>query len=236
VIDLYSYDWGQWFTEITANSIATSAGQFGDTLSMFQMIRDVQDPWSTPSEALALIDGTAEPMRSSSIAQALRVQMAGAISREAYERALDEANRRFPRDPTVANRVIDAALAGGDFDTALDKIDIVDAAVGGDPFLNVARVEVYLRRLKAGDLEKAAAAADAAAHDEPSLSQGWRAKLDVAVAREKWLDAVAVLDVLLRRFKLTLDEAALRGSPRLPLDYSKLFDSPEYIAWRNSRL
>ena len=104
----------------------------------------------------------------------------------------------------------------------------VDTAIGGDPFQDTLRAEVYLKRGHAGDLDRAAASADAAIAAEPALVEGWFARLDVEVARERWPAALTAMDAIRRRFDLQLDDARLRASP----GFAGLVASPEYAAWR----
>lgn len=232
VIDIYSLFNGQWMSEQISgfgDSLANTG--FGDTMDVVDTIRRVRELQDAkrPGEALALLDTVPTAVRRVRLVQSMRVALALATSQDAYGQALDEIAQVFPNDPSIAMLEIDGAMLRGKFDDALHDVDFVDAAVGGDPFQDALRAQIYLKRGQPGDLDKAAARAEAATKAEPTLAKAWLAKLDVAVARERWSDAVDALGVLVRQFEMTFDETKMRG---LPGNYGKLVDSPEYRAWK----
>jgi predicted Zn-dependent protease len=160
--------------------------------------------------------------------QLLRVQLAEKTSSDAYHQALDELTRDYPDDPSLALMQIDGAFLRGDLDGALHAIDVLDGAVGGDPFQDAVRAEVYVKRGKPGDLELAAARADAAIKAEPTLAKGWWSRLDVAVRAKNYALAAETMKHLEDHFGAKFDEAALRKIE----GYGEFLDSPEYKALR----
>jgi uncharacterized membrane-anchored protein len=123
---------------------------------------------------------------------------------------------------------MNSAFLRGDFDEALHQLDAIDAAVGGDPFLDAIRAPVLLQRNGPGDLEAAAARAERAAQAEPKLLMTQLVKLGTAMARSQWPLALSTLDAIESNFGMTLSEDQLRGLP----NSAGLFTTSDYKEWR----
>jgi len=237
VIDVYSFAAGQWVSELlraTTDAVLAAAKvneADGTALAdKMKRARALQQS-GQHTEALALVDSFPASLRKTRAAQAMRVALASAISEPAYQQALDEIAATFPADPSVALLEIDGALLRKDYAAALRYVDQVDAAIGGDAWQDGIRAEILLQRHAAGDLDAAQARADAAVAADPTLSKGWWARLDVALARRAWPSALAAMDELHTRFQAPFQADALRDSPV----YSDLVASPEYAAWQAAR-
>jgi hypothetical protein len=233
IVDLYSYFAGQWLSEAMAGTNDLAVEAQGEAVEIARKIDDIQRlrAEGKPAEALALLDALPERIRTARAVQLGRVTIAQALSPEAYRDALDRVAKQFPNDPSFALLQIDGDVLRGEYDAALRDIDLIDGAIGGDPFEDATRAEIYLKRNKPEDLDKAAQRAQAALDAEPTLVKAWYTALDVAVARRQWPQSVAVLDALRRRFRVSIDEAQLR---ELPGNWNGLLESREYIAWRTT--
>ena len=233
VIDVYFQAAGQWLTEAMSgvtNAVLDATDSLGaiDLANSLRKASTLHEGGSNV-EALAILDGLPTSVRQTKPVQIMRVTISLAISREAYGRALADVAHMFPGDPTIALLEIDGAILRGDYDAALRNVDTVDAAVGGDPFQDSVRAKILQMRNAPGDLEKASERLETAIRTEPSLKALWETKLDIEVARQRWPEAVATLDMLRRTFRVVFDETKLRA---IPGHYGELLDSPEYIAWR----
>jgi hypothetical protein len=231
VIDVYYYLAGQTLSELISGvTDAVTKSHGTDALEIVKQMQEARalQQSGKSSDALAKLDALPQDVRDSRGVAIMRVNVANALSREAYGKALDDVARLFPNDPTIAMLEIDGATLRGDYAAALANVDIVDRAVGGDPFQNAVRAELLLKRGTADDLRRADELADALVRDEPDLKKGWDAQLDVAVARREWPKAVAAIDRLRTAFKVTLDEDKLRA---LPGNYAELLATPEYASW-----
>lgn len=164
------------------------------------------------------LDLLPEEMKNDRAVVLLRLDAARATSDEAFREALADARRRFPSDAAVERRALDQYLLTGAHASARGAIRTLNAAVGGDPYLDwlLATVEDA-----AGDLAAARAACRKAIEREPSLEEAWWSMLSYAVREENWSEAAFVLQRMDTRFEI--DWTALRASPF----HAAFFASPE---------
>lgn len=212
--DAYSYLQGEWVSEGELPEAAAEA-------------RDLQRQGKS-AEALARIDALQKATRNERSVQLLRVRAAAGTGQPEYKQALAELSTIFPHDASIAMAQIDGAFAVQDWNAALEWIDVLDKAIGGDAVLDARRAVAYLRL---GDLEHARAAADKATTTEPTLTHAWEVKLDVVIAQKKWSDAIAVLTELGDKHGISLDNANVAARPEV----AELLASAEYKEWRAGR-
>lgn len=232
IVDVYSYTQGDWLSSLLAGGMdaITDEGTGGslDASHTLRTSRELQKQGKY-TEALAAIDSLPKNVRTSRMVQMARVRLADQVSEDQYKQALDELAGLFPGDPSVALIEVDGAFLRHDYDAALRNIDTLDKAIGGDPFQDAIRAEVYLKRNQPGDLDRAAEHADAAIKAEPTLAKGWWARLDTAVHRKQWQLAIETIEHLQQHFGATLTDEALHKLP----EYADFLASPEYQAWRS---
>lgn len=235
VLDVYSFAEGQWLSEALSQEMV-ALHESGGVLDRVGAANDLQHALELGRAgdyqgALAAIDALPPKVRSSRLIQTVRVRYTHAISDKAYEDALDELARSYPDDPSISMLQVDNAILHHDYDAALRYIDAVDRVVGGDPFQDAVRAQVYRLRKRAGDLELARDRAEAAITAEPTLAKGWWALLDIDVQARRYDDAVRAMARLEQHFHATFDEAKLRPLP----GYADFLDSPDYRAWKASK-
>ncbi|HEV7923422.1 MAG TPA: hypothetical protein VGR02_21775 [Thermoanaerobaculia bacterium] len=141
---------------------------------------------------------------------------------EAYMKAMDEMRHLFPHDGGVDLMSIDAFILRKKWSEALAAIDRVDAAVGGDPYLDVFRSNILLR---SGDLKKAHDFSLRAGVREPTLAAAFWAQVNVSLARADYAETARLLTHL--RDRLHVELADLTTLP----DYQGFVASPEYERW-----
>ena len=90
-------------------------------------------------EALALIQGMKTGTKKQKAVFLLRLRAAQAVDENEYAATLDEYRKLFPRDPGLDLLSIAYYTTKKDFKQALECINRVESAVGGDPYLNVTR-------------------------------------------------------------------------------------------------
>jgi hypothetical protein len=235
VIDVLPYSDGRWLSESigTASADVIRSGGQGDLDAVRERADDLRRIAALVrerkgAEALAALDHLPADLGATRNVRLMRVAAARAVSDQAYQKELEAIAAAYPRDPSIAMLEIDGAFLRKDYDAALANIDIVDAAIGGDSWQDAIRALALLHRGRPGDLDRAAARAEAATRAEPSLAKGWWSRLEVELARKRWPEALAVMDELMRRFQAAFTEESMRRAGV----YDELFATPEYAAWR----
>jgi hypothetical protein len=137
----------------------------------------------------------------------------------AYTKAMDELRAAHPRESGLELMYIDSHIIAGRYDEALRSIGRLDAAVGGDPYLEVMRATVNLQK---GTVQQAAVHAARATEQEPELEDAWWARVSVALAQENFPETARLLRHL--RDELEIEIADLTTIP----EYAKFVKSPAY--------
>jgi len=110
---------------------------------------------------------------------------------EASTRAVEAFMAAFPADPSVALKAFDYHFTRKQFDACLEALDVLEHALGLDPWLEVLRARV---ELAAGHLSIATKHAARAVELEPWNTQDWFPALDWAVARRDHSRTSRLLD------------------------------------------
>ena len=93
------------------------------------------------------------------------------LGEEQYTAAMDELRKAFPNDPGIDLMLVDGFILRKHYDEAIQAIDRIDKSLGGDPFLDVLRSNIYMAK---GDDHAARSSARRAAEREPSLARWMR--------------------------------------------------------------
>lgn len=156
----------------------------------------------------------------------LRLQAARSRGESEFAKAL-ETTRQAGGDPLAAELfAIDAWMQLERPDAALDSIDRIDAAVGGDPYLQVMRADVHYR---AGELEAAERAAKAAIDADPDLQDAYWQLTTISLDLHNFAMTANMLTRIGQRFDIEFQD--LRDLP----EYNEFVRSPEYRAWKRSQ-
>jgi predicted Zn-dependent protease len=136
-----------------------------------------------------------------------------------YVKALDAFAAAFPDDPALEIMRISQATFHKRFADALAQIARLDKRVGGDPYLDAERANIYLM---ARNFPDALQHAKRATEQAPDLPDGWEALLDTHIASKNFADAVKTLADMRAR-KVPFDPTADA--------YRALIESQEYKTW-----
>jgi hypothetical protein len=109
-----------------------------------------------------------------------------------------------------------------DFPQALESIDRLDKAVGGDPHLNVVRAGISE---KSGDLAAAARFAGLAMEQEPTLLTAYFTAIGISLKAAKYDETLAGLKALDQKFKMQFND--MKTVP----EYAGFVKSPQYPQW-----
>jgi hypothetical protein len=228
VADVYSYFNGEWISEEVAMAVAAASKDpavVASTMTM-QRARSLDDK---PAEAFAALDELPPRIRRLRHIQGWRVRLSQKISMDDYSKALEELLQLFPNDPSVALLEIDHQYFHHNLEGALHYIDVVDALIGPDVFLDGTRAVLLSERRGPGDLDVAEAKVRHVLEAEPGLPMGVWARAVVDLAQQRWASALDELDKVNGRIQVRLDEANMQSAPL----FKELVKTPEYSAWRS---
>ncbi|MGD9720930.1 MAG: hypothetical protein AB7O59_23555 [Pirellulales bacterium] len=174
--------------------------------------------------ALAAYRSMDEEVQTNKQVLALRLRAAQGTNDEEYLEAIRAMLKHFGKDPSIHLVLIDSYALRGAHQKMLESVDALDAALGGDPYLNVMRANAYLLMK---DLPAARKAADAAMRDLPDMVDGYFTAIAVALEEQRFDEVVRIFDVVTEKFALAFEN--LGNEPI----YAEFIKSPQYEAWRN---
>jgi len=175
-------------------------------------------------EALALQQTLPVAMRASKPMMLNEVLITSELTDKEYVEAMDKYAKAYPNDPSLALIQIDRTLLRKDYTGALKVVETLDKDLGGDPYLELFRVDAYLGLNK---FDEALAAGKRGVTAEPTLEVLWWALLTAQAKAEKYGDALATLEALATKFKIDVGPESLASDER----FVKLGESKEYKAW-----
>lgn len=186
-----------------------------DYRTMMEKVRD-----GDPHGAIAIYRRLPESLRRDKAVMVGYVVASGSIDDDAaYAKAMDELRAAHPHERGLDLMFIDSHLIARRYAEALRAIDNVDRAVGGDPYMDVLRANVYTDQ---GDQANALAYAQRALEKEPELEQAWWALVSMAVERKDHAETARLLTHI--RDELGVELADLTTIP----DYAEFVRSDAY--------
>ncbi len=199
-------------------------GQYSDfeanlpTLNQFQAQKNA----GQFAEALATFKRLPQSLQKVKAFALQRTIIAGNVNEAEYLAAMTDFRQAFPNDACIDFVSIDFHLLRKEFDKALQAIDSVDRSVGGDPYLNLSRVDPLLEQ---GKFAEARRAADLGVQTEPGMVFPVYTLIGVGL---KARDFQVVLDGL----KLAQDKHnATFGDLRTVPEYAEFVKSPQFQEW-----
>jgi tetratricopeptide (TPR) repeat protein len=153
----------------------------------------------------------------------MRLRMAQSLSDEQYQAVLEAMRTTFPRNANVDLLSIDYFLLKKDYARARKCIDRLDAATGGDPYLDLFRANAYMAEDK---FEQARQATERLIKQEPEMVFAYWLALAISVKQQRYTDTARLLTILRQRFNIEMKDLST-----IP-EYAGFVKSPEYIRWR----
>jgi hypothetical protein len=126
-------------------------------------------------------------VQASKPAMTMRLLATQSVSDAEYLGTIDEFRNRYPNDPMIDLVSVDAYILRKSYEKALESINHVDKAIGGDPYLKVLRGNVLLREKK---LDAARAIVQEAVVQDKNLLRGYYSLIDISLARREYTDTV----------------------------------------------
>lgn len=144
-------------------------------------------------DAQTKFDTFPDHIRKSKPMRLIELQIASELGDDRYVAVMDSYAKAFPNDPSLALVQIDRTILKKQYNTTLALLDELDKLVGGDPYLDVLRVDAFISQARHADAIKIAERATTA---EPDLEHMWWALLSAQAAAGKHAEAIATLTKL----------------------------------------
>ncbi len=160
------------------------------------------------------------------IAQVLHINAARMIDQPTHQKAIDDMQEFFKDDPAISIASFGGYMRFKQKDRALEAVNLIDKAVGGDIFLNVTRASIHY---ECDEPAKALDLARIVTEKEPSLAHGWWTLLGAQLTLKKYQDLAHSLTLAEKH--LGMDFGDLKDVD-VYADFTK---SPEYAEWMKSR-
>jgi predicted Zn-dependent protease len=130
---------------------------------------------------------------------------------------------QFPNDPAAQLYAIQANILRHRHETALRFLSELNKSIGGDPYIDAIRADLYFQQ---GDIQTAKSIAAGAVEMEQGLNLAYWTLVKAAVKERafaeavKWLDALCASGVAMEAIHEALNE------------YSEFLDSAEFWEWK----
>jgi tetratricopeptide (TPR) repeat protein len=173
-------------------------------------------------EALRIEAALPESMRSLKNVMVLRVIAAERVAPDQRDAAIDGFRKKYPDDPAIDLLTLDANISQQNFKQALAGIDRIDQSVGGDPYTNVMRANVYFA---AEEYDDAARCARQAIEADGRLADAYWLLVTISMQQREFQRTAELLDEI--RDKLSMRFQNLRTVP----EYAEFVKSEEYRQW-----
>ncbi len=173
-------------------------------------------------EALSLIRGMRPETRKQKVVLLLRLRAALQVDENDYIATLEEYRTLYPKDPGLDLLSIQYYTVKKDFARALECIDRLETALGGDPYLDVIRATI-------NDLEgkhkEARRLARSAIDKEPTLVPAYLELLGVSLLAKDFDDTLAMLKEIDQKLHLQMNDLTKIK------DYADFVKSPQFKRW-----
>jgi hypothetical protein len=163
-------------------------------------------------------------MQESKPVMTMRLLATQSISDADYLATIDDFRKRYPNDAMIDLVSVDAYILRKAYDQALQSIDRVDKAVGGDPYLKVLRGNVLLLEKK---LDAARDMVQDAVVQDKNLLRAYYALIDISLARRDYADTVKWL-------KKAESLGVTFGDLTAVTAFANFVKSPQYKDWMKS--
>lgn len=178
-------------------------------------------------QAMELYQKLPPILQENKMVQVLRVMAAARLEDAEYLQAIDEYRRLFPGDASIDLISIDSYLMRKQWLDAHQAIDRLDAAVGGDPYLQFIHGNLHVQE---GDLEAARTRAETLLQRDTLDQDAHWLLISISLARKDHAQTAKYLAKMRDELKVELGDLT-----QVP-DYAEFIRSPEYAEFKKSIL
>ncbi len=123
------------------------------------------------SAGIQVYNGLPDTLKADKMMKLIHIRLAQKMGDAEYERALGDFRASFPNDSASALLSVDYYLLKKQYSKALSALDVLDKALGGDPYLDVQRTGVYGYMQDRSKAQAAIKRAVSAMPDDPNVRQ-----------------------------------------------------------------
>ncbi|MBN2023757.1 MAG: hypothetical protein JW809_13300 [Pirellulales bacterium] len=150
------------------------------------------------------------------------LEAAARVGENDYRQAMTNLDKLSKDDPSIYLLLIDQYAFGRQFAKAMECVDRLDKALGGDPYLDTLRATYFMEE---DQYELARKFASRAMEDPNVTEEAYMVLMTMSLRRRDHDETSRLLDVLERRYHVEIgDLATLPG-------YTEYVQSPQYRAW-----
>lgn len=239
IVDVHVYTTGEWLSDtlrrMALGALAQEPGTLGKlvgreneyvkSLPQIQAMTSLRTQGKN-AEALKIFDALPASVKKEKSVLIVRIGCAADVSAPEWTKALDDLKKAYPGDPCIAIHSIGPLILAKKFDEALKGYDAIDTSVGGDPYLQCRKADVWFSQ---GDLTKARECALKALEIDTSYAEAHWALVTIALKEKRWADVSSELTTIEKDLRIglsNLSKAAL---------YAEYVKTPEYETWMKSR-
>jgi tetratricopeptide (TPR) repeat protein len=239
IVDIYPHISGELFSETLRRMYLMAAAEAGHDLmdklmgkeqeflknvpKLQAMQRLTQE--RKPAEVVKTFRELPPSLRQDKLFLLLRLNAASNLDEAEYQKAIEDFEKAFPNDPSIALISIDGHMMRKDYDNVLKCIDRLDSRVK-DPYLHYLRGSVMLDK---GDGKEARRFFQAAIDAEPTLVAPYWVLIGLSLQDKKYKDTARYLTAIERDAGMELNELTELEQ------YAGFVKSPEYKAWNKQR-
>jgi tetratricopeptide (TPR) repeat protein len=239
IVDIYPHISGELFSQTLRRMYLMAATEAGHNL-MDKMMGKEQEflknvpklqamqrltQESKPAEVVKTFRELPPSLRQDKLFLLLRLNAASNLEEAEYQKAIEDFEKAFPNDPSIALISIDGHMMRKDYDSVLKCIDRLDSRVK-DPYLHYLRGSVMLDK---GDGKEARRFFQAAIDAEPTLLAPYWVLIGLSLQDKKYKDTARYLTAIERDAGVELSELTELEQ------YAGFVKSPEYKAWNKQR-
>ncbi len=215
IIDMYSYMSGENLSETYKTyykSILYGSNLFNNDIGELNIYKDVEKlntirdlnaegNFKKSHEIYKTISSSSKTFKSFKL---VNILTSSYLSDELYLEAISDYEQKFPNDPSLYLISLDGLILKKEFDKTLNYIDKLDKAIGGDPFLNFLRGNIYYFKK---DYDSALGKFAITSLEYPEFIDAYESSLMIYLERDQRDKIIEILDVYNVDFKI--DKAEL---------------------------
>ncbi|WP_339881675.1 hypothetical protein [Polaribacter vadi] len=135
--------------------------------------------------------------------QLVNIMVTFNLSEDIYYKAIKDYEKRFPNDPSLYLVSLDGLILNKQFDKAIKSIDKLDELLGGDPFLNYIKGNIYYFEK---DYESALGKYAIINLEYPDFIDAYDSALGIYLETNNHEKVIEILELYVTRFEIDKEE------------------------------